>query len=63
MLGPIGWLILGFKALKDETEDLESKRAKQAKAENSRHRQALKDIDKLRKKEAQAHQIKLLQLI
>ena len=59
MLGPIGWIIIAYKELSKETEDLESKRAKQAKAENSRHRQALKDIDKLRKKEAQAHADKI----
>ena len=59
MLGPLGWLILAYRALKEETDELEGARTKQAKAENSRHKQQLRDIDKLRKKEAQAHKDKL----
>jgi hypothetical protein len=59
MLGPIGWLILAYRALKEETDELEEARTKQAKEENSRHKQQLKDIDKLREKEAKAHKDKL----
>ena len=59
MLGPLGWLILAYRALKEETDELEDARTKQAKAENSRHQQQLRDIDKLRKKESQAHKDKL----
>jgi seryl-tRNA synthetase len=59
MLGPLGWLILAYRALKEETDELEDARQKQSKAENSRHKQQLRDIDKLRKKEAEAHKDKL----
>ena len=59
MLGPIGWLILAYRALTDETENLEDKRKKQSKAENSRHNESIRNINKLRKKEAQAHADKI----
>ena len=59
MLGPIGWMILAYRALTDETENLEDKRKKQSKAENSRHNESIRNINKLRKKEAQAHADKI----
>ena len=55
MFGPIGWLILAYKAFTDETENLEDVRQKQSKAENKRFERQKKNIKELREIEADAH--------
>lgn len=59
MLGPLGLAILLYKELTKEVDELEGVREKQAKNENKRQAQQLKNIDKLRKAEKKAHNDKL----
>lgn len=59
ILGPIGWAILAYKELTKEVQELETTREEQAKEENKRNRASLRQIDRLRAKESQAHKDKI----